>query len=465
MKIFKTFWPYCLAGLLLLLSQENLWAQGFGYEAEVSEVSFSGSQYQEIQKDDGSGPYDAPHWTNSGTDNKPVSYRSGARPKVSAKFDMTACPPPPNLEVKIVGIGTVNEFTFPEVTVQLNSPNLFSFEYPATYANENFENDKVDFWDGNFVINWSVSFDGGITWQDAGMSEHTVYVTYGTPILTPHDPNNPLSYVTTPFHTILHLGCVNAQGKKDENTIVNKMYEEFLNRDVRRADGAGPMKYWGDYTSVVACFTPDCLLLNLVGRCGSWGGLFHDMIKVQGITGSHQTNITFNYELLSVADYNLMMSQVNSFFAIESSYVTPAVHNMNGIIGSPAQIYINDWDFQASEHFVVDEQDTNGNYPISLQNGNEIHYREETGKEAQGYDNPNSTFFNHNNVKYNGQYYDPSYGLPIQPTANSWEQVALAGIGGWVYYEQVVPGSPSVTYSITWMKEINNSGQQLIIVP
>ena len=233
MKILKTclLWQAAVVLWTFLLSSNKLKSQGFNYEVAVEYVSFSGSNYQEIVKDDGLGTLSAPHWSESGV-RKPVSYRSGSQPMVSATFSVNNCLATPNQSVVITGIG--NGFSFPVATVPLAS----TIVYPATYANQSFTNYKIDFWDSNFVINWKVSFDGGDTWQDAGTSDHTVYVTWKKPKAA----NLAQGYDW--FHTLFKVSCSNAQGVQSvAEDIAQLVFNEYSDRKVFRADGA-PLYYY-----------------------------------------------------------------------------------------------------------------------------------------------------------------------------------------------------------------------------
>jgi len=73
-----------------------------------------------------------------------------------------------------------------------------------------------------------------------------------------------------------------------------------------------------------------------------------------------------------------------------------------------------------------------------------------------------SEFENHAIVKYNGKYYDPSYGADSQNTtnANDWENQALDGFGSILFYQE-----GSKQFFINWVGYLNDSSLQTEIKP
>lgn len=64
---------------------------------------------------------------------------------------------------------------------------------------------------------------------------------------------------------------------------------------------------------------------------------------------------------------------------------------------------------------------------ITLSNGNQLKYFEDSGLPAQGIANPVSEFVNHAMVYYNGKFYDPSYGIGPFSSEQSYETAAIYG--------------------------------------
>lgn len=79
------------------------------------------------------------------------------------------------------------------------------------------------------------------------------------------------------------------------------------------------------------------------------------------------------------------------------------------------------------------------------------------GASGQGNTDPRSEFENHAIVKYNGKYYDPSYGSSIANDANSWETPALDGFGSILRYIDVLKEKD---FYLNWVGYINNTTQQ-----
>ena len=100
--------------------------------------------------------------------------------------------------------------------------------------------------------------DGGSTWCSAGTSANQTYVTLGDPL-------------TTVYHTLVHLGCKNADGENTAANCTSKIWAEFTDRDVRRVDGV-QLTYYASYTCCNV--TTASLLANGDGQCGAWAKFF-----------------------------------------------------------------------------------------------------------------------------------------------------------------------------------------------
>jgi hypothetical protein len=75
---------------------------------------------------------------------------------------------------------------------------------------------------------------------------------------------------------------------------------------------------------------------------------------------------------------------------------------------------------------------------------------------AQGNPNPRAHFCNHAIVRFNGAYYDPSYGTGPFASPTAWEDASLDGFGAYVrdaagaylYKERLDPkGSQQTTFN------------------
>ncbi len=331
---------------------------------DLKEVSFSGTKYHTVKKDDGSQDYAAPHWQDNssplngdaddaGDKKYPICFTRNTKMKVSAKWNIE--PSGLGVTIKVKGDGPGN-LDFPETTATIsgNVLTITDVECSNPFANE------VDFFDP-MSITWSFSMDGGSTWCNAGTSANQTYVTLGDPL-------------TTVFHTLAHLGCKNADSENTEANCTSKIWSEFTDRDVRRVDGV-QLTYYASYTC--GNVTTASLLANGDGQCGSWAKFFIDMRKVQGIDDTDEYVI---FE--PMADDGFCAKNWTFTGAGSSGHATYPYLNLpdSPLVGATSY----NWKFSE-----VDDA---------------------TGIPGQGNANPASLFNNHQ-VVISGQYYDPSYGV------------------------------------------------------
>ncbi len=301
-------------------------------------------------------------------------------------------------------------------------------------------------------------------WIKVGRTYVELYVLHKKPILS-QDPNALVP--TLALHTTIHLGCKNAKGLTSPESIVDKMYKEFRNQKVYTYDGAGPMNYWGPTEAPGNfCFTTIGLLNYLGSRCQAWASFFNDMVRIQGIAGSEIAVVEWNY-LLSGSNVNLLEARRDAFFGTESANVdiVTAVDPV-GTSGFYAGFLVRKWTGLIQNEFVISEWwDQNNEASVLLDNGNVVYCKEVNGIASQGIDNPRSEFENHAIVKYDGHYYDPSYGTPKKSSANLYETAALAAFTGRITYTKMV-GSQEKTYIFEWIAELNDpSVLQVNITP
>jgi hypothetical protein len=92
----------------------------------------------------------------------------------------------------------------------------------------------------------------------------------------------------TLFHTLVHIGCKNADGKSEVADVFTAIWSEFTDRDVKRVDGT-QLTYWA------GADPPDStagLLDEGDGRCGAWMRFLDDCARAQGMTTTQRTVIT-----------------------------------------------------------------------------------------------------------------------------------------------------------------------------
>lgn len=296
-------------------------------------------------------------------------------------------------------------------------------------------------------------------------------MTYKAPIIGTVAPKH--AEPTYMQHTFLHIGCMNGNGLSNADNIVDGIYNEFTDRDVRRFDGAGPIQYWGTNIANPACWQPSQMLINLDGRCGGWAAMLHVIIRLQGIASGDIAEVDYNMGLLP---NNSISNQTNDVILIFGpEYIN--VHTLGPVLnidGPPrSHFYVKNWNLSLSipdkffVHHFYNDQAGISTLPITLLNGLVIEDKEQNGSPAQGIANPRSEFEDHAIFKYNGKYYDPSYGSPVLTNSNNWENQSIDAIGGMVAYFQINPVNGIVDeYYINWLDELNTlNNQQLNINP
>ena len=223
----------------------------------------------------------------------------------------------------------------------------------------------------NFDLDWQISFDGGSTWKDFGTSSNDLYLTLDDP-----DPN-PL------YETVVYTGSHYSDGKDNPNDVVSAIWTEFDSPTVRRVDGV-QLKYW-DGGAATATDTAG-LLKDANGQCGSWSEFLIDTIAAQGITGAQK---------ILVLNSDQQVGQPLTYGILVKNW------QFNGAGSSPGT---------APYVYVV------GTDAVDLM-----------GAAGQGNANPPGRFYNHFIVKYNNQYYDPSYGNGPYASQAAWENASLDG--------------------------------------
>jgi hypothetical protein len=340
---------------------------------ELKEVSFSGTKYHAVKKDDSSGDYTAPHWQDNsspldgdaddaGDKKYPICFTRNTKMKVSAKWRIELSGL--GITVKVKGDGPGN-LDFPETTATIsgNDLTITDVECSNPFVNE------VDFFDP-MSIAWSFSVDGGSTWCAAGTSANQTYVTLGDPL-------------TTVFHTLAHLGCKNADGESSVAGTADGVYGEFTDRVVRRLLDNKQMTYWFN-NQMGATETAGILQrLDANGNCQAWSALVRDSFKVQGISADR-------------------------------------------IRALPDSAY--DWSILVKDWQINDPPSGSGGYPYIV--GADAF--DQNGVPGQGNSNPPGAFNGHWITLCNGCYYDGSYGAPKVSGADKdkdYEDGSLDGYG------------------------------------
>jgi len=264
-------------------------------------------------------------------------------------------PSNPPVEIRVRGDGPGN-LDFPSTAVSISGSNAsVSIQCSNAFANE------VDYM-AAMGISWEFSIDGETTWHTAGTSENQTYVTLGNPL-------------TTAYHTLLHIGCTNADGTSDAAACTAAIWGEFTDCVVKRVDGV-QLTYYNDYRTVNT--TTASLLANGDGQCGAWTAFLLDTRKVQGLD--------------QAGDYVQFEPLVDTGFVVNSWNFAGA-----GKSGIAAYPYLN----IPKAQFILAN-----NYDWLF-----AEVTDAAGVAGQGNANPASLFNNHQVALINGVVYDASYGV------------------------------------------------------
>jgi hypothetical protein len=122
------------------------------------------------------------------------------------------------------------------------------------------------FWRGAIKYDWKYKINDEEYWIDPDEADniHHIYVVR----------DNPLQ--STVFETVLHITCEAAWGKKSEKKVVKAIWNEFKDCDVRRKDGKILTYYWygRNYSTEGEDFKKFLKVRH--GRCGLWGRLLRE---------------------------------------------------------------------------------------------------------------------------------------------------------------------------------------------
>lgn len=330
------------------------------------------------------------------------------------------------------------------------------------YTDYSFENEKVKYWK-EFEIIWFVSNDPDLPhneWVSLGESIHPLYVTHKKPIVgdNPLDANDGDTEILL---TSIHTACSAGNNSNFESQIVTLIYDKFTNLCVKRVNNKAEeidncLGYWQPSTDG-PCATVSAFLINGNARCNEWADFFNDMLKIQGIQSSKVTSIEYTENHLITEEIeNDLLS------AIEVNFNTCLVQMIDI---TETAIFVKEFDF-TSDLIYLDEFAPGP--PLELCNGTILTNPNKDGIPAQGVNNnnPQSVFYDHVIVEYNGYYFDPSYGSEPKVSKISYEDSAFAGFGAIPYL--IYEASDGIMYDevFLYLDERNTQGdQQLIFNP
>jgi hypothetical protein len=368
--------------------------------ATLDSVTFSAGW--DINQDDGSGNYQAPQWQNTPARSYPYLYSdvSGTNILTVSAVWTLASSVSSAPYVQGTGPGGIN---IPSTQATIDSSGT-TVTLPATAASTAFPN-QTNYYNP-FTIQWQISFDGGSTWEDAGTSQNPIYVCL----------QGPVSGVPSPFRTVVHLAC-SKTGATNADQAVAKTWALFSGpANVCRWDGS-PLYYYKPGTTFDISQNPVTtagLLKVGSAECFGWAHLLQDAWTLNGVTSQWNEADPIGYQAFWVKTWTALPTSGDFYFQSTSFDMNPYPRS-----GSPPR------------------PDPYGYYdkPGGTNFKNE---RTLYGQNSAPGAPAEKVFGNHQFLKYNGTYYDPSYGVTYTGPAD-FQSKAVAGFGN-----QIVP-SPSPT--------------------
>jgi hypothetical protein len=434
----------------------------------VQEVDFAGSTVGDLLSDNRTTLYSKPHWkdssddgdaTDSGDKRYPIAYVKNSIPTIGGKVKilpagMTSVTP----KMRVTGPGNIKT---KDVSVSLSS---ITVDFPATLSNGALE-DHIDFFQA-MELRWEVSFDDGSNWYEIGKTTNRTYVTLKVPL-------NALRQ-----ETLFDVGSRNAVGATDAATAFPLIWGKFKGPSpkVSRVDPAadtatldpGGMVYWrpgGNADVGVIRFLRDG-----DASCGTWAKFMIACLDAQGISGhttaAVETNdLTASDRVRATTDYKAQYGISNSVYYnsptsgtknYPSNPPTPPLRPLAA--GDIILEFETNNDTNDGIFFVKTlSLGTNKFIPIPA---NDAGFPGSSSV-AQGNANARAWFGNHALVKYDGKYYDPSYGKGPYNSKIEWENDSLERFGGIVKALKVVTPSPltrSVKGQHLWNDKADTKG-------
>ncbi|MGC6426945.1 MAG: hypothetical protein ACON5H_08125 [Akkermansiaceae bacterium] len=371
---------------------------------DLEKISFDGTEYYELKKDDLTETYSAPHWIKADGTNESVAFKRNSKPKIEVFFKLDA---PDDLlaKIKIKGVAS-DGIEFPDQNLVKDGGSV---KYPMKEASSAFPN-TIKFYDRSddakaFKIDWQISVDEG-AFSSIGESKHQVYLTLEKPA------------TALKQETVYYLGCNEASGLTNHQQIVDAVYSEFQDQSVQRVNPANgdpdgrDMTYWGPPPQQI--FDPATLLKQGDGKCGAWGRLMVEILKVHSINSAEKAILPPLYTL------NDLQASAGANLPAGSSFQFDPAN---------ARLFVKNWN-------------TAGNafQPVDLK-----------GIGAQGNMDPHSRFTDHCVVEYDGKIYDPSYGTGPFANQLAWEDASIEAFGGLVTV--TLPNGQRGTFNWIWKND------------
>jgi hypothetical protein len=352
---------------------------------------------------------------------------------VKAGLKVVGSVPNPS-EVKIRGINlTVSGMNIPSTAATLRTGTSDVYEISNVLVATAFPSVVAFF--KEFQIRWELSLDNGANWAPVGTSSNPIYVCLADPVVNP----------ATMFRTLVHLACSNT-GATTASGAAAKTWELFSE------GGSSPknVKTWNDvalyYYKPGTIAVPDNAVCSIAtflqshtGQCSVWAHLLQDAWSVNGVTSDYVTATVSGKTYLFVSDWSAL-STTEPFWYQRTQ--TPLNDMWPGPPGlNPPSV--------PSPYGYYDNPNAATNKFLNLTT---------LGGQGSGAGaTPSQKIFrNHQFLKFNGTYYDPSYGVTyanasaFQAKCAGWGEDAVVVDG----YATVVFGTFASPYLIQFTEQV-----------
>ena len=434
MKINKNVWlkVITLFALLTFCTHQGytqppavVQSSDFTYSLNLTSLSFSGDGIIRIRSDDNTIFYDAPHWNVS--ESKPVGYKSGSKPKIACLFNITGtC----NSTLYVKGESS-NGMLFPSQQLRLNSNGAV---YDLAESNVGFESGKTDYFE-NYKINWYFSDSPNASqWTKIGTSQNKIYVTKGQPLRI-YDTG----IENATFHSTLYLGCKYGKGQTSDLGVIQEVYKHFKDKNVESGDNRC-LQYWGSNygnpyllsspnIDIELLYRPQGLLKYGEGTCNAWSLFFIEIMRTQGINGVEFLVIRWATDeterLNSVTGSTTTLTN-----DLNSSGYRATTTNLSNL---RARFFVNSWNISNNNKFELLTASNLSSYTP----GGYIATIDNAGVKGQCMDNPWSSFTDHVIVRYQGIFYDPSYGSVPTSSIEEWQTNSITFFGTFISLREI----------------------------
>jgi hypothetical protein len=284
----------------------------------------------------------------------------------------------------------------------------------AATASKTFDANKTKYY-SRFTITWWISDNDGGDWHEGGKSENPIYVCLRDLQATP-----------TPYRTVCHLACSN-DGATDADTAAAKTWALFTSDNTGPANVKGwdeeaqswtrPLYYYkagtkfSDNSTKVPGF-----LKSGTGQCGAWKHLLHDAWILNGADSQYyQATGTGTLD----GGRNVVMFLVKDWIYGVSS---TGIDGLWKLFLRPPNVEM-----------------------VPLPAGGFGDLTSDDTKPGQNSSPPSEkAFTEHEFLKYDGKYYDPSYGVKYDDEPNFISKA----VAGWGVLEPAEPPNPNNVYFV-----------------